>query len=356
MKTLKKIFFLSLLLTSLAARSQTYQPITNPGTTGLVRGALVVQGMMWIANDTLPVPVSLRDLPGIAGKGDSLYRWSPVQHRYIFVGGGGASVWGSISGTLSNQTDLQNALNSKQNKLTQGTSSQYFKGDLSLGTFSTDVLNVTNGLYSPLGHTHLGLLPAGGATSYVLRKNSGADYDVGWYAFDASAFVPLTQFYDSLAAHWAKISNMGFYAKGPHLIGIPGQNVGDKDTLALDNVWVNGVDEAVDKINNLNLTFPDISDLQDSIAGNRIASFSVSGTYSKTATIELNNGYTYDAPFIDLTGGGFGRTYYNGWGLLKPNDSTFVVPNPYLALTVQQFGAKLMPTLPQSAPSKTRLY
>ena len=30
-------------------------------------------------------------------------------------GGGGSSVWGGITGTLSNQTDLQNALNAKAN-------------------------------------------------------------------------------------------------------------------------------------------------------------------------------------------------------------------------------------------------
>lgn len=33
-------------------------------------------------------------------------------------GGGGDAVWGSITGTLSNQTDLQSALNAKQNTLT----------------------------------------------------------------------------------------------------------------------------------------------------------------------------------------------------------------------------------------------
>ena len=33
-------------------------------------------------------------------------------------GGGGATTWGSITGTLSTQTDLQNALNAKQDTLT----------------------------------------------------------------------------------------------------------------------------------------------------------------------------------------------------------------------------------------------
>jgi hypothetical protein len=47
---------------------------------------------------------------------------------------GGGGTWGSITGTLSNQTDLQNALNAKYNNPT-GTTSQYLRGDGSLATF-----------------------------------------------------------------------------------------------------------------------------------------------------------------------------------------------------------------------------
>jgi hypothetical protein len=49
---------------------------------------------------------------------------------------GTSAVWGNISGTLSNQTDLQNALNAKFNNPT-GTISQYIRGDGSLATFPT---------------------------------------------------------------------------------------------------------------------------------------------------------------------------------------------------------------------------
>jgi hypothetical protein len=34
---------------------------------------------------------------------------------YITISGGGSSIWGSISGTLSNQTDLQNELTRIEN-------------------------------------------------------------------------------------------------------------------------------------------------------------------------------------------------------------------------------------------------
>jgi len=47
---------------------------------------------------------------------------------------GTAAVWGNISGTLSDQTDLQTALNAKFNNPT-GTISQYIRGDGTLATF-----------------------------------------------------------------------------------------------------------------------------------------------------------------------------------------------------------------------------
>jgi hypothetical protein len=63
-----------------------------------------------------------------------IYRWSGT--IYIQVGGGGVggATWGTITGTLSNQTDLQNALDAKFDDPT-GTTSQYIRGDGSLETF-----------------------------------------------------------------------------------------------------------------------------------------------------------------------------------------------------------------------------
>lgn len=67
-------------------------------------------------------------------------------------GGSGGGTWGSITGTLSNQTDLNTALSGKQNSLTTGTTTQYFRGDLSLSTFTTDVRAVDlTGLTSTSG-------------------------------------------------------------------------------------------------------------------------------------------------------------------------------------------------------------
>jgi hypothetical protein len=57
-----------------------------------------------------------------------------INVSYSDGGSGGASVWGGITGTLSDQTDLQNALNAKFDDPT-GTTSQYLRGDGSLATF-----------------------------------------------------------------------------------------------------------------------------------------------------------------------------------------------------------------------------
>lgn len=60
---------------------------------------------------------------------------------------GGSAVWGSITGTLANQTDLQTALNAKQATITTGTTAQYFRGDLSLATLDTLAVPENTNLY-----------------------------------------------------------------------------------------------------------------------------------------------------------------------------------------------------------------
>lgn len=71
--------------------------------------------------------------------------------------------WGGITGTLSNQTDLQNALNSKFDG-PSGTTSQYIRGDGSLATFPTITSpvnadwNASSGLSQILNKPTLGSL------------------------------------------------------------------------------------------------------------------------------------------------------------------------------------------------------
>jgi hypothetical protein len=108
---MKRIITTLLILSSIVSGAQSWQPLTNPGNTGLIRGANVTEGLQFYKfNDTLPVPIWANSWWAIARKGDSIYWYSPATHSYKLFGGGGAVTWGSITGTLSAQTDLQNAL------------------------------------------------------------------------------------------------------------------------------------------------------------------------------------------------------------------------------------------------------
>ena len=59
-------------------------------------------------------------------------------------GHGGSTSWGDIGGTLSNQTDLQNALNGKEGTITAGTTSQYFRGDKTFQTLDKAAVGLSN--------------------------------------------------------------------------------------------------------------------------------------------------------------------------------------------------------------------
>ena len=63
---------------------------------------------------------------------------SPIYAKVVYGTGEGAdTVWGSIIGTLSDQVDLQNALNAKQDDITLTTT-----GTSGPATFVGNVLNI----------------------------------------------------------------------------------------------------------------------------------------------------------------------------------------------------------------------
>lgn len=89
--------------------------------------------------------------------------FNPLTQDFDFTGGGGSSSWGSISGTLSSQTDLQTALDAKANdsdtvhKTGAETvaGSKTFSNDLSVnGTSYLSTTNVYGDLTMKTG-THL---------------------------------------------------------------------------------------------------------------------------------------------------------------------------------------------------------
>jgi hypothetical protein len=55
-----------------------------------------------------------------------------------------AAAWGGITGALSNQTDLQSALNAKEDTITEGTTAQYYRGDKSFQTLDKTAVGLSN--------------------------------------------------------------------------------------------------------------------------------------------------------------------------------------------------------------------
>lgn len=80
----------------------------------------------------------------IAEDTNKTYRWTGSAYVEISASAGGASTWGSITGTLSSQTDLQNALNTKEPTITAGTSAQYYRGDKSFQTLDKNAVGLSN--------------------------------------------------------------------------------------------------------------------------------------------------------------------------------------------------------------------
>ena len=108
------------------------------GYAGLGSDGKVPAGQLPSYVDDILEYVNLASFPGYPSTGgetgkiyvdlstNKIYRWSGS--AYVEVSSAGVS-WGAIAGTLSNQTDLQNALNAKEPTITAGTTAQYWRGD-----------------------------------------------------------------------------------------------------------------------------------------------------------------------------------------------------------------------------------
>lgn len=73
---------------------------------------------------------------------NKIFRWTGSAYQELAIAG--ASTWGSITGTLSSQTDLQNALNAKEATITAGTTAQYWRGDKTFQTLNSAAVGLGN--------------------------------------------------------------------------------------------------------------------------------------------------------------------------------------------------------------------
>lgn len=147
-----------LILLSVTAKSQTTtstQYLGGPSTLVINRGVFQVDSAFKNAiRDTTFTPTRI-GVQVFRSADSSLYVSTSITAatKWTRLGtNSGSATWGTITGTLSSQNDLATALTAKQNTITTGTTAQYFKGDFSLGTFSSDVTSVTDPLYEAISN------------------------------------------------------------------------------------------------------------------------------------------------------------------------------------------------------------
>jgi len=158
----------------------------NAANKGIANGYASLDGAGLVPSTQLPSYVDdvleyadLASLPatGTTGKiyvtldTNKIYRWSGTVYVEISSSAGGGGTWGSITGTLSNQTDLQSALDAKQNSL----------GFTPVTNARTLTINgVTYDLTANRSWTVSGTLAAGGTAGQILSKIDATDYNTQW--------------------------------------------------------------------------------------------------------------------------------------------------------------------------------
>lgn len=135
-------------------------------------------------DDVLEFP-TFGDFP-ISGESGKIYVALDTNAQYRWAGstyvefGSGSTTWGSITGTISNQTDLQNALDTKQGALVSGTNIKTVGGESLLG--SGDIPLPSGGSLNPqvaeftqtadISSGNAGVIPFYDATKFSLSSET----------------------------------------------------------------------------------------------------------------------------------------------------------------------------------------
>jgi hypothetical protein len=136
--------------------ASTYAPINNPTFTGTVSGITKSMIGLSLVDNTSDAgkPISTATQTALNNKENSL--GNPSVNGYILssstsgvrtwvaASSSSGTSWGLIAGTLSSQTDLQNALNAKENTITAGTTAQYYRGDKTFQTLDKTAIGLGN--------------------------------------------------------------------------------------------------------------------------------------------------------------------------------------------------------------------
>ena len=159
----------------------------NAANKGVANGYASLDGAGLVPSTQLPSYVDdvleyadLASLPasGTTGKiyvaldTNKIYRWSGTVYVEISSSAGGGGTWGSITGTLSNQVDLQSALDTKQNQL-NGTG--FVKASGTTITYDNSTYLTTSSAASTY-------VPYAGATGNITLGEYGLT--AGYFKFD----------------------------------------------------------------------------------------------------------------------------------------------------------------------------
>lgn len=109
-------------------------------------------------------------------------------------GGGGAAAWGTITGTLASQTDLNSALGAKEPSITTGTTGQFWRGDKSFQTLDTAAVPENTNQYFTNARARAALSATGSGGSYnsstgVITFSANGGATVTWAAQGSSGSV-----------------------------------------------------------------------------------------------------------------------------------------------------------------------
>jgi hypothetical protein len=142
----------------------------SSGNTGsiILGGNNIILSAATYCNTTVVPNLAIWNTP--AGSGNIL-AWNNINKKVYLVSGGtgGGGTWGTITGVLSGQTDLQNALNDKVNTITFDD----FTGTTAPNTYETiDGFNTYTGITAPL--TYLGINAC--ASDSAKLNNKSASY------------------------------------------------------------------------------------------------------------------------------------------------------------------------------------
>jgi hypothetical protein len=182
-----------------SSASSTYATLANPSFTGTVSG--ITKSMIGLANvdNTTDANKAISTATQASLDLKEILLGNPIADGYILSSttggtrtwivapsGGGSSVWGAITGTLSGQTDLNNALSNKVDKVTGErliNATEIIKLGNQSGTNTDD--NAVNSLYSGLtsNATH-----TGDVTGSTVLTLATVNSNVG--AFGSSSSVP----------------------------------------------------------------------------------------------------------------------------------------------------------------------